>query len=1510
MEPLQLANRLHEIARKSGATRYQVPPALSLPRLPPATLDSAAASKATCELLARLRTSQAGYKYPDEKITRLFKTKSKKENQRDITKRKYEPSELHAALDHAIRTSQPLPVIEDLLNRHAIFNVDLHLPIAIERDDLGLTTSILGDPKTSNHPQLQRSLDIVLHRISYDLRSSHEVSPRQLDILKALLAAGARAESCVIGGVNALANLVEQDNLGLVCIILQSRNGASNAVLSAALLDAARSASVPVTAALLAYGADPAFGDAAALRASIQKCKYDTAVTLLAHNQHVVPVRMVSASLELMLDTVPSESDYLWLELLLTAGADHSTRKMTRRLAHAVRTADGRTIKLLVDFKVSVSQCDFEPLRAAIARRSLQTLALLLSGGTCTREAAVLIPRLKDHLTDHSEELSATPLLVDEEVLSLVRYSKPHLDVLMNAGASFGDDRGRALKVAVSAANVHLVKTACSQRLGSVIVSDALLFCYSDAAARGIADKAAVMGPLLDSGVTTTALDHTLGHMIAYKDCSKVLCSLPVSNNAKITDSEQLINTIDEVDDDVYGLLVSTVPTESSLLDSTLPQTLHALTKARIVLLQGCRQGARDVALLSEMRKSNPRADVVRLLLEFGASVNQSAGDPLTLAAGRPGEAIMSLLLSADPSKDTLGAALSAVTTTEHAAQETYCKMLLPRDIAQRHLDVALLNLARSHGQERRVITLIELLQTYGARAGHDNGEALRRQVTSGSTDILKLLLTKPLPHNVLSLTFETARELEDDTIKLSVFPLLLEAAVERLPGIHRALVDAVRTSPTTMDLVSILLAHGASVAWNNAEAMCETIRNHDTTTLVRLLEPPPSRATLDACLSAAMKEQGSARLGLVQMLLNVGASSTQASDVMLASAINGHDHDLLKLSLSHQVPLGPRSASAASDAASHGNIEILKILVPTQKEHCTTLLDALRNSTDVFRSTVGTECARIIMSGTTSQRSCDEALLTAVVACREGCSCRDLVSLLLRHAANVNGCQGTMLSIAAQHRPTSLFKELLAVRPSSGTVTKAIPGLIQAGNAEDDLLGALTSCFNLGTEGPDIDKDGAAEGSIVAMTVRLYPGSHALLKTMLDYGYRPPTDLKLSLGPDMPVEGVPFLLWTVWRARDASRDVLMELVNRTILLKDGHGASYSSLDHGERTPLFELVLHCRPSTTHDRRAVCEIAKALLQAGAPAMIAYQNKSVVFSALHNEFPIEVLAALLKTTIATQLNLKHNIYTSDDGLCFSPTMYLRHGPLRGSQHRDRLITLLKNKDCHDVYYRVSGDQPEHDVGMPNHIEEMHREQQVETQRHASIRREATLRRNIEDEDRRRQKDIETERFASIGRESTLRRILEEEARISDLRGLQDRHRLISNQEHERSAQQQAVEDSSRQKTLEHTKSLVKVSQAGLDNQNRAGLAHATSLAQIRQAEKEHSAGLDRQIEYDREQTSNRQYERKKQLIDFENESFQTRAKTMATYAQQIQAAQQYIGSSNLLRIGGRSVHDIPD
>ncbi|KAK3676069.1 hypothetical protein LTR78_004261 [Recurvomyces mirabilis] len=187
---------------------------------------------------------------------------------------------------------------------------------------------------------------------------------------------------------------------------------------------------------------------------------------------------------------------------------------------------------------------------------------------------------------------------------------------------------------------------------------------------------------------------------------------------------------------------------------------------------------------------------------------------------------------------------------------------------------------------------------------------------------------------------------------------------------------------------------------------------------------------------------------------------------------------------------------------------------------------------------------------------------------------------------------------------------------------------------------------------------------------------------------------------------------------------------------------------------------------------------------------------------------------------------------------------------------------------------------------------------------------FRRTIEDEDRRRQKDMETERFASLRRESTLRRIIEEEARNSDLRGLQDRHRLISNQDHERSAQQQSIEDSSRQKTLEHAKSMVKVSQAGLDNQNRAGLAHATSLVQIRRAEKEHSAGLDRQIEYDGEQTSNRQYERKKQLIDFENESFQTRARTMATYAQQIKAAQQYIGGSNVLRIGGGSVHDMPD
>jgi len=62
------------------------------------------------------------------------------------------------------------------------------------------------------------------------------------------------------------------------------------------------------------------------------------------------------------------------------------------------------------------------------------------------------------------------------------------------------------------------------------------------------------------------------------------------------------------------------------------------------------------------------------------------------------------------------------------------------------------------------------------------------------------------------------------------------------------------------------------------------------------------------------------------------------------------------------------------------------------------------------------------------------------------------------------------------------------------------------------------------------------------------------------------------------------------------------------------------------------------------------------------------------------------------------------------------------------------------------------------------------------------------------------------------------------------------------------------------------------------------------------------------YEQEQASNRQNGRKKQLIEYENQSFQDRARTVASYAKQMQAAQQYVGSSNMLQVGGGSAHEV--
>ena len=287
---------------------------------------------------AQRRKASSEYRDPEEKLSRLFRTKSSIKKQQDTTLWQYSQAELDPALQDAFDQSLSAARYASLLRLGAKPKFKESLRAATTESASGTTRSASGivllllhrDQKLAKRKQvLSRSLNDALSE--WTVRHEASLDSDRLIILKALLACGANATA------DHLDQAVKASRPDIAELLLRAVAPPPTTSVSGNLRRAVRLGDYDTLSVLLAYEGDPGTDNAQCLLTAITSRALRFAAALLANHSGSLGAAQLTTCLEAVLSGIPPGEQLSWLQLFFAAEARGVPRTLAQRLLRAIR---------------------------------------------------------------------------------------------------------------------------------------------------------------------------------------------------------------------------------------------------------------------------------------------------------------------------------------------------------------------------------------------------------------------------------------------------------------------------------------------------------------------------------------------------------------------------------------------------------------------------------------------------------------------------------------------------------------------------------------------------------------------------------------------------------------------------------------------------------------------------------------------------------------------------------------------------------------------------------------------------------------------------------------------------------------------------------------------------------------------------------------------------------------------------------------------------------------------
>lgn len=712
--------------------------------------------------------------------------------------------------------------------------------------------------------------------------------------------------------------------------------GAQGDVLSQALESACETQFYDMANLLARYGASIEYNDATVLKTAIARGELDLVSSLLTDSAKLSPA-LASSCVPLIEKQAPVETRAKILSLLLRKGANGVA--LDDMLIDAAEAGDIDSIDLLLNPAfpestpvtpggsnyashsngarrhevASVDHRSGEALRTAVIRADLVMTDTILSAQPTAETLSIVFPMTKK--LSPKDRYQMAQLFLKRSLSGPCLHTALHdainedagqrdnalIKLLLEHNADINFSHGPGLAAVIKQKDIKLLgsllqkaspQTAAARVMDAMEVSDhrERFEMTSMLINTGAGIGAQEIAKALLQTLTERPVDMSLLRLLLQQGGPDInLLEGAIAKKA-------VSNPDPKVLDMLFGHSRPSAATVTGAFNelAPLPSTDSKAWKLRAILSKCKHKEDLDWVLVHEvqslLKTSNNKASLstLKILLDGGADPNAYKAAALCHAVIGANAKITDMLFEAKvpPNAASLGAALPHVLRVPDAMERlALTKKLVEAGAHPLEINRALVHAITTYPKD------VSLQNTLAAAADTSDGEALSLSISKESPETMDLLLSKSQSSmDTRSAMLVKAMEVKNRTARHHMCKSLLKLGVTTDTA-SSALLIAARDGD--VKLGDLLMAHGASIATNNGQAVIEACRGGSAEVLSVLLKQDGhiKKSTLEAGFQAATEVRDQSKRALVfEQLLKKGVRGDLVDSQLQSAARYGED--------------------------------------------------------------------------------------------------------------------------------------------------------------------------------------------------------------------------------------------------------------------------------------------------------------------------------------------------------------------------------------------------------------------------------------------------------------------------------------------------------------------------------------------------------------------------------------------------------------------------------------------